>query len=122
MGLSTDVYALQVKAETAKMKDLTAEWATLVEAPARAAKLTPPKLVVLPSTYRQFFQPLVEFVLELRDRNPRRDIVVVIPDLIVARWYHELLHNHRGAILRALLRLRGGPRVIVVSAPFQLHD
>jgi amino acid transporter len=122
MGLSTDVYALQVKAETAKMKDLTAEWATLVEAPARAAKLTPPKLVVLPSTYRQFFQPLVEFVLELRDRNPRRDIVVVIPDLIVARWYHELLHNHRGAILRALLRLRGGPRVIVVSAPFRLHD
>jgi amino acid transporter len=122
MGLSSDVYALQVKAETAKMKDLTPEWATLVEAPARAAKLTPPKLVVLTSTYRQFFQPLVEFVLDLRDRNPSRDIVVVIPDLIVARWYHELLHNHRGAILRALLRLRGGPRVIVVSAPFQLHD
>jgi len=122
MGLSPDVYALQVKAETAKMKDLTAEWTTLVEAPARAAKLRPPKLVVLPSTYRQFFQPLVDFVLELRDRNPRRDIVVVIPDLIVARWYHELLHNHRGAILRALLRLRGGPRVIVVSAPFQLQD
>ena len=122
MRLSPDVYALQVKAETAKMKDLTAEWATLVEAPARAAKLTPPKLVVLPSTYRQFFQPLVEFVLELRDRNPRRDIVVVIPDLIVARWYHELLHNHRGAILRALLRLRGGPRVIVVNTPLYLKD
>jgi amino acid transporter len=122
MRLSPDVYALQVRAETAKMKDLTAEWATLVETPARAAKLTPPKLIVLTSTYRQFFQPLIECVLDLRDRNPSRDIVVVIPDLIVARWYHELLHNHRGAILRALLRLRGGPRVIVVSAPFQLHD
>ena len=94
----------------------------LVEAPARAAKLTPPKLVVLTSTYRQFFRPLIAFVLELRDRNPTRDIVVVIPDLITARWYHELLHNHRGTILRALLRLRGGPRVIVVSTPLQLHD
>jgi amino acid transporter len=120
--LSPDVYALQVRAEIAKMKDLTAEWATLVEAPARAANLTPPRLVVLTSTYRQFFQPLIDFVLELRDKNPRRDIVVVIPDLITSRWYQELLHNHRGAILRALLRLRGGPRVIVVSTPFQVRD
>lgn len=122
MHLSSDVYALQVRAETVKMKDLTEEWAALVEAPARAAKLTPPKLVVLTSTYRQFFQPLIEFVLELRDRNPTRDVVVVIPDLLMARWYHELLHNQRGAILRALLRMRGGPRVIVVSTPFQLRD
>ena len=83
MRLSPDVYAVQVKAETAKMKDLTTEWARLVEEPARAANLTPPKLVVLTSTYRQFFQPLVDFVLELRDGNPTRDIVVVIPDLIV---------------------------------------
>jgi amino acid transporter len=122
MRVSPDVYALQIRAETAKMKDLTNEWARLVEAPALAAKLTPPKLVVLTSTYRQFFQPLVEFVLELRDRNPTRDIVVVIPDLIASRWYHALLHNQRGTILRALLRLRGGPRVIVVSTPLQLRD
>jgi hypothetical protein len=25
-------------------------------------------------------------------------------------------------VLRALLRLRGGPRVIVVATPFHLHD
>jgi amino acid transporter len=122
MRLSPDVYAVQVKAETAKMKDLTEAWPTLVEEPARAAHLTPPKLVVLSSNYRQFFQPLVEFVFELRDKNPTRDIVVVIPDLVVTRWYQGLLHNHRGAILRALLRLRGGPRVAVVNTPLHLHD
>ena len=122
MQLSPDVYAVQVQAESAKMKDLTTTWTTLVEEPARAAKLPPPKLVVLSSTYRQFFQPLVEFVLELRDQYPTRDLVVVIPDLVVTRWYQGLLHNHRGAILRALLRLRGGPRVAVVSTPFYLHD
>jgi len=54
--------------------------------------------------------------------NTTRDIVVVIPDLIAFRWYHALLHNQRGTILRALLRLRGGPRVIVVSTPLQLRD
>jgi len=56
------------------MRDLTTEWATLVEGPARATKLTPPRLVVLASTFRQFFQPLVEFVFDLRDPNPARDI------------------------------------------------
>jgi hypothetical protein len=122
MHLSPDVYAVQVKAETAKMTDLSEQWTMLVETPAREAKLTSPKLVVLTPTYRQFFQPLIEFVLELRDGNPTRDIVVVIPDLITARWYQEVLHNQRGAILRALLRLRGGPRVIVVNTPLQLHD
>jgi amino acid transporter len=122
MRLSPDVYAVQVKAETAKMRDLTTAWPTLVEAPARAAHLPPPKLIVLTSNYRQFFQPLVEFVFDLRDKNPTRDIVVVIPDLVVTRWYQGLLHNHRGAILRALLRLRGGPRVAVVSTPLHLHD
>jgi amino acid transporter len=122
MRLSPDVYAVQVKAETAKMKDLTAAWPTLVEAPALAAHLPPPKLIVLTSNYRQFFQPLVEFVFDLRDKNPTRDIVVVIPDLVVTRWYQGLLHNHRGTILRALLRLRGGPRVAVVSTPLHLHD
>jgi hypothetical protein len=25
-------------------------------------------------------------------------------------------------VLRALLRLRGGPRVVVVATPFHLHD
>jgi amino acid transporter len=122
MRLSPDVYAVQVKAETAKMRDLTAEWPTLVERPALAAKLTPPRLVVLASSYRQFFQPLFEFVIDLRDKNPTRDIVVVIPDLVVAHWYQGLLHNHRGAVLRTLFRLRGGPRVVVVNTPLYLRS
>ena len=122
MRLSPDVHAVQVKAETVKMKDLTNDWKTLVEEPARKAGRTPPKLVVLSSTYRQLFQPLIDFVFELRDRNPTRDVVVVIPDLVVPRWYQGLFHNHRGAILRTLLRLRGGPRVAVVSTPLQLQE
>jgi hypothetical protein len=40
----------------------------------------------------------------------------------VARWYQGLFHNNRGAILRALLRLRGGDRVIVINTPFHLAD
>jgi hypothetical protein len=122
LRLSPDVYAVQVQAEISKMKDLRPDWERLVAEPARAAGLPVPRLVILASTFRQFFKPLVDFVLKIRDDNPSREIVVVVPDLVMSHWYHALLHNNRGAVLRALLRLRGGSRVIVVATPFHLHD
>jgi len=77
-----------------------------------------PQLVLQKSTYRQFFAPFVDYVEHLRDRHPERDIVVIVPDLVVGHWYHAFLHNNRGAVLRGLLRLRGGSRVVVVNTPF----
>jgi hypothetical protein len=103
------------------MRDLSNDWNRLVELPCRRAGMAPPKLVVLESRFRQLFTPFVHFVLSLRDDHPDRSIVVVIPDLVVHRWYQNLLHNNRGAILRALLRLRGGPRVLIVNTPFYLQ-
>jgi amino acid transporter len=120
--LSPEVYAVQVKSETAKMRELTPDWDRLVGDPVRAAALPVPKLVVLTSHFRQFFTPVLDFIVDLRDKNPGRDIVVVIPDLVVAHWYEGFLHNNRGAILRTLLRLRGGPNVVVINTPFHLHD
>ncbi len=120
--LAPEVYAIQVKSETAKMRELTPDWERLVGDPIRAAGLPMPQLVVLSSRFRQFFTPLIDFVIELRDKNPGRDIVVVIPDLVVAHLWQGFLHNNRGAILRTLLRLRGGPNVIVLNTPFHLHE
>ena len=121
LTLSPHVYGVQVKSEAAKMRDLTTDWEKLVATPCRAAKVDPPKLVILSSRYRQLFTPFINFVLQLRDDNPDRSVVVIIPDLVVYRWYQGLLHNNRGAILRTLLRLRGGGRVIIVNTPFYLH-
>jgi hypothetical protein len=81
-----------------------------------------PKLVLRKSTYRQFFAPLIDYVEHLRDAHPNRDVVVIVPDLVVRRWYHAFLHNNRGTWLRTLLRLRGGPRVVVINTPFHLAD
>ncbi len=120
LQLSGEVHAVQIKSESAKMQDLTAQWERLVAEPARAAGLRAPQLIVLTSHYRQLFQPFLDYVLDLRDRYPNRDLVVVIPDLVVDHWYQRFLHNNRGAILRGLLRLRGGPRVAVVNTPFYL--
>jgi amino acid transporter len=122
MDLSPEVYAVHVLADGSTISELSQVWEALVADPARAARRAVPRLVLQRSSYRQFFGPLIQYIERLRDQNPGRDIVVIVPDLIVARWYQALLHNNRGAFLRALLRLRGGPHIVVISMPFQLEE
>jgi hypothetical protein len=45
---------------------------------------------------------------------------VVIPELVMTRWWAALLHNNRGTLMRALLRMQCGPRVFIVDAPYRL--
>jgi amino acid transporter len=122
LELSHDVRALHILTQDSTISDLTAVWEELVGGPARAAGIPVPQLVLRKSTYRQFFAPFIDYVEQLRDRHTDRDIVVIVPDLVVTRWYHAFLHNNRGAVLRTLLRLRGGPRVVVVNVPFYVDE
>jgi hypothetical protein len=122
LELSDDVRAIHILTHDTMITELTPMWDELVGAPARAAGLPVPQLVLRKSTYRQFFAPLVQYVEHLRDSHPDRDIVVIVPDMVVRRWYHRFLHNNRGIVLRGLLRARGGPRVVVVNTPFYLDD
>jgi amino acid transporter len=120
LELSKDVRAIHVLTQDTTISELTAVWEELVCAPAREAGLPVPHLVLRKSTYRQFFAPLIDYVEQVRDEHPDRDVVLIVPDLVVRRWYHTFLHNNRGAVLRALVRRRGGPRVVVVNTPFYL--
>ncbi len=122
LGLSNDVRALHILTEDTTISDLTLVWEELVGAPARAAGLPVPQLILRKSTYRQFFGPFIEYFEQLRDSHTDREIIVIVPDLVVVRWYQALLHNNRGAVLRALLRRRGGPRVVVVNVPFYVDE
>jgi amino acid transporter len=118
--LSSDVRAIHVLTEDTTICELTAVWEELVAGPARAAGHEVPRLVLRRSTYRQFFSPLIDYVEHLRDTHADRDVVVIVPDLVVRHWYQALLHNNRGIVLKGLLRLRGGPRVVVVNTPHYL--
>jgi amino acid transporter len=122
LELSHDVRALHILTQDTTITELTAVWEELVGEPSRAAGIPVPQLVLRKSTYRQFFAPFIDYVEQLRDRHTDRDIVVIVPDLVVTRWYHAFLHNNRGAVLRTLLRLRGGPRVVVVNVPFYVDE
>jgi amino acid transporter len=118
--LSPDVRALHILTQDTTICELTGVWEELVAAPSRASGHEVPRLILRKSTYRQFFAPLIAYVEQLRDDHPGRDIVVIVPDLVVRRWYHAFLHNNRGMVLKGLLRMRGGARVVVVNTPYYL--
>lgn len=119
LKLSDEVYGVQVRSNE-KMDDLAALWPEMVEAPTRILGIPPPQLVVLESPYRQLVGPLLDYITTFTDAHPDRQIAVVIPDLIEQHWYHYLLHNQQGEILKALLLLRAQERVVIIGVPWYL--
>jgi len=120
LRLSKDVHVVQVRTETDDTEILSDNWDLLVCGPARVCGIVEPKLVVLTSDFRQFFKPLIDYILKLEADHPDRDIVVVIPDLVLPHWYENSLHNNRGTFLRTLLRMRCTSRVVIVNTPYHI--
>jgi amino acid transporter len=102
--------------------ELAKSWGRLVEEPARAANLPPPELVCLNSPFRYVITPIVEYVLELSKKNPDRPISVLVPELVERKWYHYALHNKRSEGLKALLLLRGNPKISTATIPWYLQE
>ncbi len=121
MSLSGEIRVVQILAEELKTEDLTKQWPELVEAPARAAGLRPPRLVIVPSAYREFFEPLLQYIKRAAREEQGRRIAIMIPELVERKWYHFIL-RHRVTLLKGLLLLRGGPDVLVLTAPWYLRD
>jgi hypothetical protein len=120
LKLSDEVYAVQVRANE-KMDDLETLWPTMVEAPTRVLGVPAPHLTVIQSPYRRLVGPLLDFIMKIKNENPDRQIAVIIPDLVERHWYHYLLHNQQGQLLKALLLLRGDERIVIIGVPWYLH-
>jgi amino acid transporter len=114
--LSSDVIAVHVEPNE-HSQVLEGEWEQYVAKPFRDCGKEPPQLHILPSPYRFVIIPFVQFVLELSKKNPDRNVVVVIPELVEDKWYEYFLHNQRGRLLEWALLARGNERIHTVSAP-----
>jgi amino acid transporter len=120
LTMSTEIFAVHIDCgeETDCLKD---QWSQLVEKPSLEVGQPVPKLVVVPSPYRQITGPILNYVLELEKKNPERQIAVLIPELVERRWYYYFLHNQRATVLKAMLYLRGTHQTIVVNVPWYIH-
>jgi amino acid transporter len=120
LSLSSDIRAVHVAAEE-ETNALRKEWARVVGAPLQAVGRTPPVLVNLPSPYRLILRPILEYVLQIEKDHPRRQIAIIVPELVERHWYHYPLHNQRAELLKALLLLHGSGRIVLINVPWYIE-
>jgi amino acid transporter len=77
------------------------------------------ELTVIDSPYREVTRPLLAFLDEMRAQYPDDNTTIILPELVVDRWWEQLLHNQSALALKARLLFR--PRTVVVSVPLHLN-
>jgi amino acid transporter len=118
LELSHDVTAIHIQAQEGECEDVLANWRSLVVEPAKKRGFPAPEMKIIPSPYRRVLLPILDFALQKAKSNPDQQIAVVIPEIVEDRWYNQLLHNQRAAVLKAFLYFSGNPKIIVVNVPW----
>lgn len=119
LATSPDVLAVQILRSDAELESLAERWDDLVS-PVRESGHKSPKLILLRCESRQLFRPLLGFLRELAEKEPSRQIAVVLPEFVERRFYHRLFHDRAPALLKALSMLQGSPEVVVITTPWYL--
>ena len=63
--------------------------------------------------------PCLAYIGKIREKDPDGWVTVLLPEVIPARWWQNLLHNQRALIIRAALLFT--PGVIVTAVPYHLE-
>jgi len=104
-----DVRALLVdmnREETAVTETRWAQWGCGVN------------LVVVPALHHSVLRTLIAYIEELLEKDTECWITVVVPEILPARWWQNLLHSQRALLLKAALLFKD--RVVLTDVPFQL--
>jgi len=77
----------------------------------------PMELDIVEAPFRELGIPIQE---EVRRVTARADSVaaVIIPEIVVSRWWHQFLHGQRALYIKRLLLFE--ERVILSSVPYQV--
>ncbi len=120
LSMSSDIRCVHVQA--GEGQDAFAEtWERNIATPLRAAGRATPKLVTLQSPYRSIVSPIVDYVLEVERERETCKVCVLVPELVVRRWWEGMLHNRRSGLLKMILLMRGNRRIVVINIPWYLE-
>lgn len=119
LSLSSDIRCVHVlTAGTAD--DFCDAWDDYIAKPLRDAGRCVPRLITLKSPYRYIIQPLVDYVLQVERETDFKKVCVLVPELVVRRWWETVLHNRRSDLLKVILLVRGNRRIVVINIPWYL--
>jgi hypothetical protein len=75
-------------------------------------------LEVVVSPYRAIVAPMVNYIESLHRLRPGLTLTVIMPEIVVRRWWQRILHNRTAPRLRRALRPL--PKIVVTTVPFRL--
>jgi amino acid transporter len=110
LSISDEVSAVHVAVDPDQAKALEAAWQRWgVQVP----------LQIVPSPFREVTSKLVHVIERVQAEQPRRDLTVMLPEVIPHRWWEELLHNQTAFALELALRYHSG--IVVTTVPVRLR-
>jgi amino acid transporter len=109
-GMSDTVIAVHVADTPEEIAELRARW---------TAWGNHVPLEVIDSPYRSLVRPLLSYISAIRRQRHDATVVVVLPELVATRWWHQVLHNQTALRLKAALLFR--PGIVTVSVPYHLR-
>ncbi|BDI33787.1 amino acid permease [Capsulimonas corticalis] len=77
-------------------------------------------LVIIESPYRSLIGPMLRYIEAVQSERTDDVVTVVVPELVTRKWWHRILHNQAGPLLRFALSSRRD--VIVTSVRYFLEQ
>jgi hypothetical protein len=109
MSLGDTVVAVAVAADEEEREKILQDWAEWK---------CGPSIEVIVDPHRRLIRSVLHYVESID--QPDALVTVLIPEITPRKRRHEILHNQRGRLLAAVLKMR--TNVIVATLPFKLHD
>ena len=105
---ASDTRAVFFALDAEEVQDIQRQW---------EERHIPMALDIVEAPFRDLTGPVLEEVRGFTSR-PETIVSVVMPELVLARWWHNLLHNQRPLFIKRLLLFE--PNVILSSVPYRL--
>ena len=110
LSISDEISAVHVAVDPDQTRTLEEAWQRWsVQVP----------LQIVPSPYREVTGKLVHVIERVQAEQPRRDLTVMLPEVIPHRWWEEPLHNQTAFALELALRYHSG--IVVTTVPVRLR-
>ncbi|GMB08935.1 amino acid/polyamine/organocation transporter (APC superfamily) [Thermolongibacillus altinsuensis] len=110
-SISNDITAISIIFHEEEEQKLRAKW----------EKFYPDiELKVIYSPYRTILSPLLDYINDVEKETKGSPITVLMPQFIVKKWWHALLHNQTAIVLRFFLTIKKD--VVVATLPYHLKE
>src|ERR687885_2962305 len=76
------------------------------------------QLTIIESPYRSLVGPLLAYIDAMHAQHPAKTLTVVLPEMVPAHWWEQVLHNQTALRLKAALLFR--PGIVVADVPYHL--